>query len=330
MNSRPFDRNSVERYIHNGFLIEDFLEKYEFDSEDDFRDNLIRIFSDTGKVDRMLQDMRKKAKKENKRKKKSNATVNTAAALNIQNPAFVPVQGSNLSVPYNAIQIPSLVDGIKNKPLENLKVNPLSLSSTKEGSDVNPLDELKSSLAKNQEYLSEIETNISNLFNQRDRILKDLSESREQLEILIQKADEEKKHVEDLFSEFKICEGQLAEASELKQITDEEIKKIETSIRSLEVKKLYFGPNFNESYDYDSTKFEVSNEEVMAKMTQLLLSGTYEDFAVSTLRKLSKVLCIIEKAKAEDDNIEVCFDSEEADIVDEVKKMTDLNVLVIE
>ena len=55
----------------------------------------------------------------------------------------------------------------------------------------------------------------------------------------------------------------------------------------------------------------------------------FEDFAVSMLRKLSKILCVIEKVKAENDNIEVWFDNEEAGIVDAARKMTEINIMVV-
>ncbi|MBR3673374.1 MAG: hypothetical protein IKN65_03650 [Clostridia bacterium] len=329
MNSRPFDRKTVERYVHNGYLIPDFMEKYEFDSETEFRDNLIRIFSDTGKVDRMLQDMRKKEKKEKKRQKKNvNAPIN--AALNIQTAPFVPVQTQNLNVPYNSKQITSIMDGVTANPLDNLKVNTFEMPAKEEVVEVNQLDVLKADLAKNNEFLFEIESRISDLEIQRATIYEEVNGSKERIAALRKQFEDEKNKVESLSKEFETCENNLAADNDLRQKTVEEIRKIEESIKSLETKKLYFGNNFSDSYDYDSSKYEVLADEVMKKMTELLSAGDFEEFAVSEVRAISRILCIIDKAVAEDENIEICFEGEKETIVDAVRIMTELNVMVIE
>ena len=68
----------------------------------------------------------------------------------------------------------------------------------------------------------------------------------------------------------------------------------------------------------------------MKKMTELLSAGDFEEFAVSEVRAISRILCIIDKAVAEDENIEICFEGEKETIVDAVRIMTELNVMVIE
>lgn len=328
MNSKPFDRKNVERYIRNGYLIPDFMEKYDFSSIDDFRQNLIRVFSDSGKVDRMIQEMEKKAKKASKRQKKTaNATINTVATT--QETAFVPVQSSNLNVPYSCTEISSLVNGVIANPIENVKVNPVTLPKKKKNTATTKLDELKESLAAYRASLSEVESSIQAGYEQRARIVIDVAAAKERVIALSEQIKVEQKIIEDLSKEYSSCENKLAEDIELKQMTENEISMLEKEIRSLESKKLYFGKTFNDSYDYDSSKFEVSNEEVMTKMTELLSAEMFEDFAVSMLRKLSKILCVIEKVKAENDNIEVWFDNEEAGIVDAVRKMTEINIMVV-
>ena len=223
MNSRPFDRKTVERYVHNGYLIPDFMEKYEFDSETEFRDNLIRIFSDTGKVDRMLQDMRKKEKKEKKRQKKNvNAPIN--AALNIQTAPFVPVQTQNLNVPYNSKQITSIMDGVTANPLDNLKVNTFEMPAKEEVVEVNQLDVLKADLAKNNEFLFEIESRISDLEIQRATIYEEVNGSKERIAALRKQFEDEKNKVESLSKEFETCENNLAADNDLRQKTVEEIR----------------------------------------------------------------------------------------------------------
>lgn len=328
MNCKPFDRKSVERALHNGLSMDGFMEKYGFDDEEEFRNQLIRVFSDPDKADKILKDLRKKAKKSQKSQKKPLQGTGLEDVLESINPAFVPVQNTGLTVPYNTIKTPSIVD--------DMRIAVMSLEATKQQNkqqlepkvELNPdiqtestseLDKVKDKLARAEKDLEETDKEIAENTKLRDEAMNSVVASKKKLEELYKQIAEEKSAVETQVGNLKLYENKIEEGNQLREITIEEINGFKKRIRELEVQSLYFGTNFSDSYQYDASKYEISVDSITQKMTQLFAMGQFEDYAVSKLRHLANVLCVIDAVVAENDNIEIVFEAEDIEVVEAVK-----------
>lgn len=320
MNSKPFDRNAVERQMRNGLTVEEFMSKYDFKDEDEFISQLTRVYGAPSKAQKILRDIRKKTSKSQKKSPQETAI---EEVLTASNPAFVPVQNTQLTVPYNMIKTASLVDEIQGKmPVQTTP----EFQSVLEKSE---LDKFKAKLENAQKYLSEIDNEIADYEHKYADSMDAIMKSREILNGLYKQIAAEKEKVRNNIGNIKLYEGKINENNQLRGITVEEIENLQKQIRSLEVKTLYFGDNFNDGYNYNASAYEVSQESVMQKVTQLFAMGTYEEFSVSKLRQLANVLCTIDMVIAEDDNIEIVFETADKEFVEAVKKNTKLVVRVM-
>ena len=320
MNSKPFDRNAVERQMRNGLTEEEFMSKYDFKDEDEFISQLTRVYGTSSKAQKILRDIRKKTSKS---QKKSPQEVALEEALKSNNPAFVPVKSTQLTVPYNNVKSVSIIDELQvNMPAQTTPEFQIT-------SQESELDIIKAKLANALQYLSEIGNEIADNEQKYKEAIDVIEKSKEKLEGLYKQIAEEKENVEKQIGNLKLYESKIEENKQLREITVEEIENFKKQIRSLEVKTLYFGLNFNEEYNYNASNYEISQESLMQKMTQLFAMETYEDFAVSKLRKLAKVLCIIDMVIAKDDNIEVVFETADKEFIAAVENETKLVVKVM-
>lgn len=315
MNSKPFDRNAVERQMHNGLTVEEFISKYEFKDEEEFVSQLARVYGTPSKAQKILRDIRKKTPKGQKKSSQESAL---EEALNVNNPAFVPVQNTQLIVPYNNVKTVSVIDEIQaDMPVQTTQEFQIT-------SQESELDKLKAKLADVKKDLSDIDNEIADYEHKYSDSMDEIIKSREILNGLYKQIATEKEKVKNYVGNVKLYEGKIKENKQLREITVEEMNGLEKQIRSLEVKTLYFGDNFNDEYNYNASNYEVSQESVMQKVTQLFAMGTYEEFSVSRLRQLANVLCTIDMVIAEDDNIEVLFETADNEIIEAVKNETKL------
>ena len=358
MNARKFDRRTVERYISRGFGLQDFIEKYDFADEDDFRSQLAKIFSDEDKANRMIKDLKKKDKKKNETPKKA-ATVSAEGkrlgkiatellqSVNDSNTSPSVVKNIETSIKADALSympmkkgvpyatesesLGSLTKAIKNVTVDILEtVNVKGVDTATEdmtavisNDDSNELEKLKLKLAEYKNTILELDNTISENIVSAESKVNSLKDAMESVKKLKQQIEAEKARVQTIIEETFSLEKSIREQKEHKKLLNEQIKSIEQQIKNLEIKTIYFGSDNEAEYDVFAEKVELESAAFAEKLNNLLSSSKFEDLSVKNLKMLARVLCIIEKVSKEfDEKIEIYFDSEEYEaIFNDVKLM---------
>ena len=359
MNAKKFDRRTVERYIGQGLGFQDFMEKYEFADETEFKNQLSRIYGKEEKTaNRMINDLKKKDKKKNDTSKKaintsaegkrlgkiaddllqSVSTYNSAPSVvknvdtSIKTDAL-SYQPMKKSVPY-ATESESLVNltkAIKNVIVDNPEtVNVKGNDAVTEdvvdvitSADNNELESLKLKLAEFEKAIIELDNSISENIVSAESKIKSLKDALASVNELKKQLEAEKARVQSVIEATINIERDIKEKRERKKLLAEEIKTLKQRIKNLEVKSVYFGSDSEAEYDVFAEAVELESTAFTDKMNILLETEKFEDLSVKNLKTLAKVLCIIDCCvKKFEDKIEIYFDSKEYEaIFNDVKLM---------
>ena len=304
MNGRPFTRATVSSYISKGYTIQDFIDKYDFSDENEFKTQLGRI--DPSNAERIYSKLRNKKEKGKKKSSKTPA-------------ASIPKTTEPLVTETKGVELVPKVDLTKIiKPAKAMQPEVVMLTD---------LEKLKKQLSENENYLSELSNDISEKKSSMKEKIVSMKASVKAIKDLEKKIEEEKDRFNTLAKEFETIEAECGEITEMKDIVSKEIEELKEKIQKLEVKKLFFGSDKNGQYDVFASDIEVPAIILMGKLNDLVNSGNYEEFSLGNLRLLAKMLCIIANVsdKYEGNKIEVIIEEKEYDakVINQFKLLTE-------
>lgn len=314
MNGRPFTRKTVEGYISQGYSIADFIERYDFSDEDDFKNHLMKI--DPTNADRIFSKLKNKKTKGGKKKiSKTPMPLSTAIEIpSVSGAVFMTV--AEAKTPFAVAPKVNLTKILK-KAVEETQPEVVMLTD---------LEKLKNQLSENEKYLSELSKDITEKKASMKAKITAMQDSVQVIKDLEKKIEAEKAKFNSLTEEFEAIESECKEQVEMKKLLTDEIAELKAKIQKLESKKLYFGGTDSKGEnDINADDIDIPAIILMNKLQELVNSGKYEDFALGNLRTLAKMLCIITKCSNEYDcKIEVIINKKDYD----AKVVNNLKLLI--
>lgn len=339
MNSRRFDRNTIERYISKGYDIQKFMKKYDIADEEEFRTHLLRIYSDEPKkVDLMLSDMKRKNKREQRKstsKSSTNIKTNTAIpapnALSVISAKTLAVE-QNVYLPVNKDNTPYTVAETNLSDLTKLVKKTAEESKPEEGDiQLSDLEKLKIELSENEDYLVELSNDISEKKIAMDSKISEMQVSLNNIKELKKKIEEERIRFISLIQGIDEIEGQCLEQMELKKILAGDIAELKEQIEQLETKKLFFGNGKDGEYDFYAEDIQIPAMVLMNKFNELAVTGNYEEFSLANLRTLARMLCVIDDVANKNDKIKIIITNGDytAEVIESLKALTEYVIVVV-
>lgn len=312
MNGRPFTRATVSSYISKGYTIQDFIDKYDFSDENEFKTQLGRI--DPSNAERIYSKLKNKKEKGKKKSSKTPAASIPKTTEPLMHEAVFMIVTET-----KGVELVPKVDLTKIiKPAKAMQPEVVMLTD---------LEKLKKQLSENENYLSELSNDISEKKSSMKEKIVSMKASVKAIKDLEKKIEEEKDRFNTLAKEFETIEAECGEITEMKDIVSKEIEELKEKIQKLEVKKLFFGSDKNGQYDVFASDIEVPAIILMGKLNDLVNSGNYEEFSLGNLRLLAKMLCIIANVsdKYEGNKIEVIIEEKEYDakVINQFKLLTE-------
>ena len=320
MNASKFDRLTFERlkkYPQNTYT--KIKEKFGFSDDQEFEDQLTRIYSDRDLAKSFISEMKKKEKK-NMPKKRNKKTSN----INI-NAMSLSFEDSNVSCNPTDVENPTQDVAEEVVQTDEIKAEVIE-------SELPEIEQLKSKLTESESFLNELNVSIDNDTQSCDTLITVLNECSEKLQKLQEEIEAEKVKATEAITKLYEIEGRLQDNTEMKKMAEEEIAALTTQIAELETVTIFFGnpENSNSKYTIIAENAEIDDTDVNTKLFELINDGSYEDLALGIIKRLARYVVIIEKAITENagKKIVTVFDAKDDALVNIIKII--FNEVVIE